>query len=90
MVANVINGNTFETTDNQFIRIKGVYSPEKNHKGYAQALADLKSILKQNSTIRVFPVKIDKMGKIIAKVEIKSKDITTIMKKKAGAMQKES
>ena len=82
VVANVINGNTFETTDNQFIQIKGVYIPEKDHKGYAQALADLKSILKQNSTVKVFPVKIDDMGKIMAKVKIKTKDISNIMKKK--------
>lgn len=90
IVANVINGNTFKTTDNIFVQIKGLASPVKDHKGYEHALSDLQSILRKNSAVKIFPTEIDDTGKIIAKVKVKAGDVTNIMKKKSIKTEKGS
>ena len=53
VVLKIINGKTFETTDNQIVHIEGITAPEPDSQGFVQSKKDLESILHKNTTIKV-------------------------------------
>ncbi len=80
VVKRVLSPCTFETTDSQRIKIAGIQPPTKGKKGYEAAVNQLRNVLRENSTVKIYPQKHNEQGELISKVEINRKNVRNLMK----------
>lgn len=79
-VKNVIDGDTIETKSRKTsIRIQGLDTPERGQPGYSEAKKALTKLLKDEK-VTVEPVATDTFGRIVAKVKIGNRLVSTLMK----------
>lgn len=80
-VTKIIDGDTIETSvRKKQIRIQGIDTPEKGQPGYSEAKKALGELIK-NEKVTVDPVATDDYGRVVAKVKINNKLVSTLMRK---------
>lgn len=69
IVKRVIDGDTFETLQGTFVRIRDFNAPERNQLGGVEAMRRLRRLIERNE-VTIHPVATYRPGRVVARVDL--------------------